>query len=58
MNNEEIKKALKLAGKLAIAAEKVINSSAKDVSINIKYMENVLEIYNDHIFGMVESEKD
>ena len=53
MKNNQIKPdpALKLAGKMAIAAETVINSKMTTVSAAIKILEDALNEYNNEIFS-------
>ena len=43
--------ALKLAGKMAMAAETVINSNIKTVSVAIAMLEDALNDYNNEIFS-------
>ena len=49
-------KALKLAGKLAIAARKVCISDARTVSDHIITMEIVLDEYDNYIFSEIKEE--
>jgi hypothetical protein len=42
---------LKLAGKLALNAELVVNSNVKNLSNNIQKLENSLDEYNNKIFN-------
>lgn len=48
---EELRSALKLAGKLAISARLVINSDARNLSQRIKDMEDALKAYDDKIMN-------
>ena len=46
----EQQKLLKLAGKLALAADAVIKSNAKNISSNIESLEKRLDAYNAEIY--------
>lgn len=50
MTPEEMKQALKLAGKLAIHARLVVDATAKNLSQKIADMENALDEYDIEIF--------
>jgi hypothetical protein len=50
----DTKKALHLAGKLAMSVEMVISSSALDVSFRLQALESTLREYNEYMLRSVE----
>jgi len=46
---------LKLSGKLSIAVKMVLQSSARDLSLNLNYMEKCLEEYDNAIIEEVKN---
>lgn len=48
---EELKSALMLAGKLAVAARLVITADAKNLSTRIAVLENALDTYDEKIIS-------
>jgi len=57
MTNEEAKQALKLAGKLALAAEGVVSAHVYDLSRAIIELATALNMYNHFIFNITESKE-
>lgn len=55
--NEKLMTALKLAGKMAIAAQMVIYSDIPSLSENIMKLQNALSEYDNHIFNMSHGEE-
>ncbi len=57
MNEEQKNTALRLAGRLAIAANRVVNSNTKALSGNILELENALLEYDNYIFSISEEKQ-
>ena len=55
--NEKLMTALKLAGKMAIAAQMVISSDIPSLSENIMKLQNALTEYDNYIFKMSHGEE-
>jgi len=50
---KELKKLLKLAGKLSTAARLVVNADMKTISNRIEAMESVLDIYDNEVIALL-----
>jgi len=55
---KEYTELLKLSGKLALAARKVINSNSKNLSFNISELEMHLDEYDNKIIEMTNNSED
>ena len=58
LKENELKPALLLAGKLALAARAVTTSSVYDLSIRIKNMEDALNAYDNEVFALIKKGKE